>query len=54
MGKCTASSLVFSLESGKKLPLKDGNPKVALLLLAKDSEINMQLGFSDKWILLGH
>lgn len=53
-GNATASSLVFSLESGKKLPLKDGNPKVALLLLAKDSEINMQLGFSDKWILLGH
>lgn len=25
-----------------------------MLFLAKDSEINMQLGFSDKWILLGH
>lgn len=25
-----------------------------LLFHAKDSEINMQLGFSDKWILLGH
>ena len=36
------------------LLLKEGNLKVVLLFLAKDSEINMQLGFSDKWILLGH
>lgn len=43
---------VWSLE--RKLILKDGKPKVVLLLLAKDSEINMQLGFSDKWILVGH
>jgi hypothetical protein len=38
----------------RRLPLKDENLKVGVLLLAKDSEINMQLGFSDKWIQLGH
>lgn len=37
-----------------KLLLKGENLKVVSLFLAKDSEINMQLGFSDKWILLGH
>lgn len=43
----------FGVLEGKLL-FKEGNLKVALLSPAKDREINMQPGFSDKWILLGH